>query len=109
MQQKNIQFNSNNFYPINMFNFYDFSYNDFSSKNECIIDNFCFDIITNNENDINSQDIFFIQKEKIENLNNNSGDIIINEMKDNYDIIDKIDKENIQRKIKEKIFSKKTI
>ena len=107
MQQKNIQFNSNNSYPINMFSFYDFSYNDFSSKNEYIIDNFCFDIITNNENDINSQDIFFIQKEKIENLNNNSGDIIINEMKDNFAIIDKIDKENIQRKIKEKIFSKK--
>ena len=28
-------------------------------------------------------------------------------MKNNYDIIDKIDKENIQRKIKEKIFLKK--
>ena len=59
-----------------MFSFYDFIYDDFSSKTESRIDNFCFDIITNNENDNNIQDIFFIQKEKIENLNNNSGDII---------------------------------
>ena len=51
--------------------------------------------------------ISFFQKEKIENLNNNSGDITIIEMKDNYSLIDKIDKENIQPKIKEKIFLKK--